>query len=218
MKIRNSQQYNLLPQLRQVQASQQLQTFSKYTSNDKVSFGNNPIKIILANNPKSINSLVDLFYKSIYEDILKTTNKKSNFLEKLIDKYAYKLQTIPFRVLAKNPNSINEIIEQNGKKLGGYSFTMNHKTKSAHINLLTITPEIKRTKTSIKTLKLMANRIYTNAKLNKMEYLTWTTSKNNTQAMRLFSRLNPQQTKIYLNREYEYKIDLEKFKSTIDKY
>ena len=187
-------------------------------SKDKVSFGNNPIKIILANDTENINNLVDLFYKSIFTNITKQTNKKTNFLEKIIDKYAHKLQTIPFRILAKNPNSVNEIIEQNGKKLGGYSFTMNKATKSAHINLLTITPEIKRTKTSINTLKLMANRIYSNAKLNKMEYLTWTTSKNNTQAMRLFSRLKPEQTRIYLNRECEYKIDLEKFKSTIDNF
>lgn len=192
-------------------------TPSNLLSKDKVSFGNNPIKIILANNTESINSLVDLFYKSIYENISKTSTLKSNFLTKIIDKHIYKLQTVPFRVLAKNRNSINEIVEQNGQKLGGYSFTMNHKTKSAHINFLTIAPEIKRTKTSIKTLKLMANRIYSNAKLNKMEHLTWTTSKNNTQAMRLFSRLNPQQTKIYLNRECEYKIDLETFKSAINK-
>lgn len=192
-------------------------TPSNLLSKDKVSFGNNPIKIILANNTESINSLVDLFYKSLYENISKTSTLKSNFLTKIIDKHIYKLQTVPFRVLAKNRNSINEIVEQNGQKLGGYSFTMNHKTKSAHINFLTIAPEIKRTKTSIKTLKLMANRIYSNAKLNKMEHLTWTTSKNNTQAMRLFSRLNPQQTKIYLNRECEYKIDLETFKSAINK-
>lgn len=192
-------------------------TPSNLLSKDKVSFGNNPIKIILANNTESINSLVDLFYKSLYENISKTSTIKSNFLTKIIDKHIYKLQTVPFRVLAKNRNSINEIVEQNGQKLGGYSFTMNHKTKSAHINFLTIAPEIKRTKTSIKTLKLMANRIYSNAKLNKMEHLTWTTSKNNTQAMRLFSRLNPQQTKIYLNRECEYKIDLETFKSAINK-
>ena len=192
-------------------------TPSNLLSKDKVSFGNNPIKIILANNTESINSLVDLFYKSLYENISKTSTLKSNFLTKIIDTHIYKLQTVPFRVLAKNRNSINEIVEQNGQKLGGYSFTMNHKTKSAHINFLTIAPEIKRTKTSIKTLKLMANRIYSNAKFNKMEHLTWTTSKNNTQAMRLFSRLNPQQTKIYLNRECEYKIDLETFKSAINK-
>lgn len=190
---------------------------TKLLQKDNVSFGNKPIKIILANDTESINSLIDLFYKSIYENILKTNTQKHNLLSKIIDKHIYKLQTVPFRVLAKNSNSINEIAEQNGQKLGGYSFTMNHKTKSAHINFLTIAPEIKRTKTSINTLKLMANRIYSNAKLNKMEHLTWTTSKNNTQAMRLFSRLNPQQTKIYLNRECEYKIDLETFKSATDK-
>ena len=182
---------------------------------DKLDFTlENYIKIIFAKDTKQIKKLVNLFYHSITEAQQKS--QKTNLFSKLFKKYLREIQTIPFKLIAKEQNSINELVEKNNHTLGGYSLSLNKTTNIAHINFLAVSPNIKKTRQSKETLKIMANRIYSNSKLNGMEYLTWTTSKQNKLAMKLFNKLNPEHKKIFLCKECDFIINLEEFKKSID--
>lgn len=187
---------------------------------DYVSFGNNPLKFVQTKDPKEIKNLVNLFIKSINDNFEPQIQnpKKEGKLSQWIEKLSIKILAMPYIWVSKLNSSVTEIIKKDGILAGGYSFNMATATKSAHINFLTIAPEFKTTKSSGKMLLEMANRIYTKAKENGMEHLTWTTSVKNTRALKLFSRLKAENIKTYAGSEKEFKISLENFKKHLDKY
>lgn len=194
-------------------------SYQKHSAHPKssLSFCSRPLQVYTILNIKEKRELTRLFAKSFVESISgkkNPTTKKQNFFQKFIDsKVAY-----PFQKAMFQDNTITESIKTGNEILGGYTLTINHFTKETHIGFITLTNGKKGSRESLKVLTTIANRIHDNSKINRMEYITWTTAKKNKGAMKLFHRCHPELVKKHFNTEYEFKININKFKKFIDEY
>ena len=182
-----------------------------------INFCSRPLRVYTILNIKEKKELTRLFAKSFIESLSgkrNPTTKKENFFQKFI---ASKVAS-PFQKALLQDNTITESIKADKEILGGYSLAINHFSKEAHIGFVTLTNGKKGSKEALKVLTTIANRIHDNAKINQMEYITWTTTEKNKGAMKLFKRSNPILVKKYFNTECEFKIDIKNFKKFVDEY
>ena len=91
------------------------------------------------------------------------------------------------------------------------------KDNTAFVNFMTLSPEVKGTKTSVNLLFTMGKRIADNAKVNSLEYISWTTNTRNKKIISLLNRFNSEKKNLPLG-EIQYKISVKDFSDTIDKY
>ena len=182
-----------------------------------INFCSRPLRVYTILNIKEKKELTRLFAKSFIESLSgkrNSTTKKENFFQKFIDsKVAY-----PFQKAMFLDNTISESIKTGNEILGGYTLAINHFSKEAHIGFITLANSKKGSKEALKVLTTIANRIHDNAKINQMEYITWTTAEKNKGAMKLFKRINPILVKKHFNTECEFKIDIKNFKKFVDEY
>ena len=182
-----------------------------------INFCSRPLRVYTILNIKEKKELTRLFAKSFIESLSgkrNPTTKKENFFQKFI---ASKVAS-PFQKALLQDNTITESIKADKEILGGYSLAINHFSKEAHIGFVTLTNGKKGSKEALKVLTTIANRIHDNAKINQMEYITWTTAEKNKGAMKLFKRINPILVKKHFNTECEFKIDIKNFKKFVDEY
>lgn len=165
---------------------------------------------------KEINELADMFYNSVIDSFAHNSKMTKNPLVKLIHNIQRKILTIPFKLGATSPNYIIESIKADGKLLGGYSMTV-AKDNTAFVNFMTLSPEVKGTKTSVNLLFTMGKRIADNAKVNNLEYISWTANTRNKKIISLLNRFNSEKKNLPLG-EIQYKISVKDFSDTIDKY
>lgn len=186
---------------------------------DTVSFGSSVYNVIQTKDKKEIKKLVNLFITSMTDSFERFgQSKPKSKISKLMRNITNKMLAMPYKFVAALKDSVTTVVKNDGKIVGGYSFSVNPLVKTAHINFLTISPELKSTKSSKRILLDMANDIYAKAKNKDIDSLTWTTGNENTGAMRLFSRLNAENTRTYMGQEKEFRVNLDDFKKYIDKF
>ena len=182
-----------------------------------ITFCSRPLHVYTILNIKEKKELTKIFAKSFIESLSGKRNptpQKENFIQKFINsKAAY-----PFQKAMFQDNTISESIKTGNEILGGYTLAINHFSKEAHIGFITLANSKKGSREALKVLTTIANRIHDNAKINQMEYITWTTTEKNKGAMKLFKRSNPILVKKYFNTECEFKIDIKNFKKFVDEY
>ena len=185
------------------------------TANFNVHFGNNVHQFCRLNTCKEVTNLANIFLKSLTESIDgKKANKTPSFLDKIMN-WSF---VLPYKIMSYADNSITEVVKSNNKTLGGYMLAIEPNTDTAHIGFLTLAPDNKGKRESLKTLLELGKRIHETAKINKMEYIEWTASKTNKGAMKLFKRCEPTLIKSHMNTEFEYGIHIDKFKKFLDEY
>ena len=177
-------------------------------SHDAVSFTG--ILVRPVKDKTEIKELVNLFYDTLKSNIA-PNSKSFKFIEK-IERY---ICTMPFVASALKPCNITEIVKSGNKLAGGYSMTLNNTASTAHIGFITLAPEFMRTRTGIKTLKMIGQRICQNLELNNIKELTWSTNSRNKPINRLLKRFNAEKVRQVYS-ETEYKISVDKLKSKLE--
>lgn len=177
---------------------------------DKTSFCGLTLQKVKDN--KEMAKLAKLFIKS-----LNNNYPNDRIIDKIFNFLTEQLISIPFMHSVKDPDVITEIIYNNNKISGGYSFSIDKQKLSGHIDFLTLSDDLKRTKTGISALKVMADKIAKLATDNKLNEITWETEYVNIPARKLFSRFG---TEKILNSKFlipyiEYKIPTNEFIETL---
>ena len=158
---------------------------------------------------EEIKELTDIFYDGLTHNLY--PNKKYPHWKSVIDRF---ISMFPFRLAAKNSNSITEAATIDGKIVAGYSLSVNP-GKNTYLNFLALSPEYMKTKEGIKILKMLGHRITENVKANNLEKLTFVTNKKNKQINRLLRRFNPVEVKTVLGGNTIYELSVEKLEEIL---
>lgn len=161
---------------------------------------------------EEVKELTKLFIDSLCKNIGK---EPTGFIKKKLFNIEKKFLAIPFTKMSLNPATITEAIKSNGKLLGGYALNINPTNQEAYINFMVVSSKVKETKQSAELLLNMARRIRDNAKVNNIEYISWTTNTRNHPINRLIRRFNTKETKCF-GGETKYTISLEDFSKAIE--
>ena len=124
--------------------------------NDDITFSGVLIRPL--KNKKEISELAGLFFESYNNNL-----PHYNIFTALLDWTAAKIASLPFWYKLNKPDCYTEAIFNNKKMAGGYSFKINRKKSTGHIEFMTLADEFKRTKFGISALKSMTGRIGQNA-------------------------------------------------------
>lgn len=203
----------LIKNISQIQ-NKNICTSAKFGQNsdcfDKTSFCGLTLQKVKDN--KEMAKLAKLFIKS-----LNNNYENNRIIDKIFNYLTEQLISIPFIHSVKNPDIITEIIYNNNKISGGYAFSIDKKKLSGHIDFLTISDDLKRTKTGISALKIMADKIAKLATDNNLNEITWEAEYINIPARKLFSRFDTEKkiNSKFLVPYVEYKIPTNEFIETL---
>lgn len=167
--------------------------------------------IIEPASPKEVKELANIFYSTFKHNV--APNKKEFKLFEKIDRY---LSTKPFIKIAELSNVLTETAKIDEKIAGGYSMTV-MPDKTAHLNFITLSPELVRTKTGISVLKDIGKRIFDTAVINDVEVITYTTNTKNKPINSLLERFSPVKIRDIAFGESEYAIPLQKIEEVLNK-
>lgn len=186
---------------------------SAVNSFDNLSFTGIAIKD--AKTRSEVAKLTKLFFVSIESNLPQPEGIFGKLLEKLICKIA----SIPILHEVNVENQITKVAYQNKKIVGGFCFKINPENNTGHINFLTLSNELKHTKSGMDCLLQMANNIGQIARKNKLNAITWYTHSANKLALKSFKHLDPEIIKYNDNSsQYEaFKISTDKFIDKINK-
>lgn len=190
----------------------QCQVYNYKTCSDQVFFGG--LVLQKAKNKKEAAQLAKIFFRSLNNNL-----PNSNFIVDIFEYLSQQIISLPFLHSVKNPNRITELVYHNNKISGGYKLGIDKKNSLGHIECMAICDELKHTKKGIAALKLMAEKIGKTASENKLEYISWETEISNTQARKLFKRLNAYKEENYncISPYIKYTIPTDKFIEAIKK-
>lgn len=107
-----------------------------------------------------------------------------------------------------------EVVKQEDKILGCYSLSYNG--SNSYINFLAVSPDIKDSKMTVKTLLNMALRISEKTKSKGLNTISWTTDKRNQKAYRLFDKFPA--NKYSNGADVDFFISVSDFDKTLNKY
>lgn len=163
-------------------------------------------------NKKEISELAGLFFESYNNNL-----PHYNIFTALLDWTAAKIASLPFWYKLNKPDCYTEAIFNNKKMAGGYSFKINRKKSTGHIEFMTLADEFKRTKFGISALKSMTGRICQKAAENNIKEITWLVNIANLPARRLFGRFNAEKiSDLDIEGNMKYKISFEEFKRVFE--
>ena len=182
--------------------------YNNYDTNITNTVSFNGLRVNHAKSHEEIKEIVNLFYDALKHNI--KPNKKL-FFEKILRR----ILTYPFVINSKLPTTYTETVKSGDKLVGGYSLNIDILNSTSHLNFMTLTPDVMKTKTGAETLKLMAKRICQNLENNCIKEMTWSTNSKNKPMNNLLKRLSPEKNGTTFT-ETKYKISLEQLKNVLD--
>ncbi len=133
-----------------------------------------------------------------------------------LDRLTAWLASYTGRRKAKHANCITEIATANDKIAGGYMLMLDPKGKNAYVDIMTLTPEVIKTRTGVEILKGFAKNICAHAEEKGMKTITWSTSDENKPINLLLRRFGAERGKRMMGSTYNYTISVEKFKNKLN--
>lgn len=173
---------------------------------DTISFSG--ILVRPVQNKKEISELAKLFFDSYNKNM-----PYSNICALILDKLATKIACLPFWYKLNKPDCYVEAVFNNNKMAGGYSFRIEQKESTGHIEFITLADKYKHTKFGISALKEMTGRICQKADKNNVKDITWVVNIANIPARQLFSRFSAEKiSDMDIEGNIKYKIPFDNFR------
>ena len=137
--------------------------------------------------------------------------KKTGFFDKILRK----IISLPFVISSKLPTCVTETVKSENKLIGGYSLSIHVANATSHLGFITLAPDVIKTKTGVKALKLMGEKIYQTLEKNNIKEITWTTNQQNKPINNLLKRFKADKKQLPFS-ETEYKISIEQLKASFN--
>lgn len=178
------------PKINNIHAGIRIQRQLPVQNSDVISFSG--LCLSKTNNKGEIKELIDLLYDSYRHSMLQGKTINQNWFQRTYDKINAFIGKKLMYITARTEDSVVGVIKDSQKKIqGGYSMFFDNEESIAIMNFITLSPQLKHSKTSKNLLFQMCEDIYNQARKNKIFEIVWVKEKNNKTAQKLFEKLNP---------------------------
>lgn len=158
---------------------------------DKVSF-TGISSLIRTKNKGEVKELIELLYSSTQDTLYrKNPNFKQNWFTKIWDGLIQSVDRYCKLSLSTSDDTIIAIAKKGNKVVGGYTMYLIPEKCTACVEFITLSPELKNTKTGKDILINIGKNIYEQLKDTHITEIAWLKNEN---CMKLFEKLKPQIT------------------------
>ena len=165
-----------------------------------------------------IREVLKFFLNSFNESAGSAGISGKNRLEKLYGRLTQSLWASLERYQASLKDTVVEVVKEKNKTIGCYSLSFDSLKNNSYINFLAVSPEIKNSKMTVKTLFNMANRISEQTKSKNLDVISWTADARNKKAYRLFDKFPAIKQSNLLSTDVDFFVTVDDFDKTLNKY